>query len=394
MVARSSVRADPRFPSRYQRRWQANHLFGDLADRYAGFYAQSDPVADRLAVWLLAEGKTGRALFEQALDRGIATVAKPSSELRDFFEAIEPIPLWVDFQQINRGALAYQRFGLVGMIILSAWSLLNGYHSSAAVKPLAITGQLRDNPQRRLAETARFVSEATQVNGLRRGHRGHEISVRVRLIHAHVRRQCLASECWKTEQWGLPINQADMFGTLLEFSLLMMDGARRLGFELTESEAEAILALWRYCGHLSGVDPWLLSHLRAEAETRRIAELIRLVQPGPDEDSVALAEALLGVPGQNASGKAPNSLARFVTRFHHGLARALNGHEVADDLGLPDDLWQYVEYPTRAIIAPLERLRRWVPGGNRVAARIGNQAVRRDLSRLLRGIEPTFGAKS
>jgi len=393
MLERSSMRADSPFPSRYQRRWQASHFFGEVADRYAGFYMQSDPLADRLANRLRAEGKAGQAPFEQALHQGIATVAEPSPELRDFFQEIEAIPPWVDLEQINRGALAYQRFGLVGMIILSAWSLLNGYHSSAAVKPLAMTGQLRNNAQRRLAETARFVSEATQVNGLRRGHRGYEIAVRVRLIHSYVRRQCLASERWRTDEWGLPINQADMFGTLLEFSLLMMDGARRLGFELTDSEADAILALWRYCGHLSGVDPWLLSQLETEAKTRRIADLIHLVQPGPDDDSVALAKALLGVPGQNAPGKSPNWIARFVTRFHHGLARAFNGAEVADNLGVPDDLWQYAEYPARAIIKPLEKLRRRVPGGNRVAARIGNDAVRRDLSRLLQGVEPTFDAE-
>ena len=124
------------------------------------------------------------------------------------------------------------------------------------------------------------------------------------------------------------------------------------------------------------------------------AGAVEFTDQGPDEDSVALAEALLGVPGQNAPGKAPNLIARFVMRFHHGLARALNGPEVADNLGLPDDLWQYAEYPARAIIKPLERLRRWVPGGNRVAAHIGNGAVRRDLSRLLRGVEPRFGAES
>ena len=384
---------DVRFPSRYRQRWQASHFFGDIADRYANFYTRSDPVADRLAHWLQTEGKAGKSLFEQALRQGIATVHEPSPELRDFFEAVEATPPWVDFGQINRGALAYQRFGLVGMIILSAWSLLNGYHSSAAVKPLAMTGQLRNNAQRRLAETARFVSEATQVNGLRHGGLGREITVRVRLIHAYVRQDCLASERWRNDEWGLPINQADMFGTLLEFSLLMMDGARRLGFELTESEADAVLALWRYCGHLSGVDPWLLSQLQNETKTRRIADLIHLVQPGPDEDSVTLAEALLEVPGKNAPGKTRSWIARFVTGFHHGLARALNGPEIADDLGLPDDLWQYAEYPARAIIRPLERLRRRVPGGNRVAARIGNEAIRRDLRRLLRAVEPSFGAE-
>ncbi|MEM7435318.1 MAG: oxygenase MpaB family protein [Myxococcota bacterium] len=384
--------ADHALPSRYQNRWQAEALYGDMAGRYAGLYLAADPLADSLVEWLGDASEGANAQFESALRQGIAGVAGAPAPLRDFFEAVESMPPWVDFAQIDRGALAYQRFGLMGMIILSAWSLLNGYHSAAAVKPLAITGQLRHNPQRRLAETARFVSEATQLRGLRRGQPGHEIAIRVRVIHAHVRRHCLDAPGWKTSEWGLPINQADMFGTLLEFSLLVMDGVRRIGFDVTADEGEAILALWRYCGHLSGVDPWLLSHMQSEDATRRVADLIHLVQPGPDEDSRALADALLDVPGQNAPGQTASVVGRLIMRFHHGLARALNGPEIADGLGLPDDLWKYAEYPARAVIQPLEAIRRRVPGATRAAAFIGNEAVRRDLQRVLRGHEPDFRA--
>ncbi len=378
------------FPSRYRNRREARAKFGEDADRYARFYLHGDPLADDLVSWLERGGEPAKALLERALRDGIASVEDPPLELRRFFERAERIPKWVDFQQIERGALAYQRFGILGMFILSAWSLINGYHSSAAVKPLAFTGQLRHNTQRRLAETARFVSEATQVDGLRTGRPGYEISIRVSIIHAHVRRACWRSGRWQSDLWGVPINQADMLGTLLEFSLLMMDGAQRLGFVLTAAERNAILALWRYCGHLSGVDAWLLDHLRSEAETRRLAELLRLIQPGPDEDSRALTEQLLKVPGQNAEGKGPPMLALAVSRIHNGLARAFNGHEIADDLGIPDDLWQYAIYPIRATITPFEWMRRKIPGVSRLASHVGNQAVRGDLTRILRGHEPSF----
>ena len=188
----------------------------------------------------------------------------------------------------------------------------------------------------------------------------------------------------------MPINQADMLGTLLEFSLLMMDGAQRLGFIVSRREREAILAMWRYCGYLSGVDPWLLSHLANEAKTRRIAELIRMVQPGPDDDSLTLTRQLLKVPKQNARGAGPGALGVAVSRFHNGLARALNGPEIADNLGIPDDLWQYSEYPVRAVLKPLERLRRVIPGASNLVAHAGNTIIRKDLERILRGEEPSF----
>ncbi len=382
--------AESAFPSRYENREEARRRFGAYADRYAGFYGVGDPLADALVGWIERNGESAKAQFELALRRGISSVQGASPELRRFFERADALPVWVDFDQIRTGALAYQRFGILGMIVLSAWSLINGYHSSAAVKPLAFTGELRDRAQRRLAETARFVSEATQVDGLRLGRPGRDISLRVSLIHSHVRSACLESGRWRTDLWGLPINQADMFGTLLEFSLLMMDGAQRLGFFLTSQEREAILAMWRYCGHLSGVDPWLLEQLGSEAKTRHLAELLRMVQPGPDEDSLALTEQLLQVPGQNAKGKGPPFLALTVSRIHNGLARAFNGPEIADDLGIPDDLWQYSVYPIRATVAPFEWLRRRVPGASQLASRIGNQAVRGDLTRILRGEEPSF----
>ena len=378
------------FPSRYCNRERARREFGADADRYATFYDRGDPIADELAAWMQRGGKAAKSQFESALVRGLSSVTNPPEALGRFFERAEHIPPWVDFEELRVGALAYQRFGILGMIVLSAWSLINGYHSSAAVKPLAFTGQLRHNAQRRLAETARFVSEASQVDGLQRGRPGYEISLRVALIHAHVRSTCARSAEWRTADWGVPINQADMLGTLLEFSLLMLDGAQRLGFHVDPSERKAILAMWRYGGHLSGVDPWLLGHLRSEAETRRIAELIRLVQPGPDEDSLALTRQLLNVPKQNARGAGPGILGVAVSRFHNGLARALNGPEIADNLGIPDDLWRYSEYPVRAVLRPLERLRRVIPGASALVAHTNNTIIRRDLERILRGAQAEF----
>jgi hypothetical protein len=378
------------FPSRYSNREQARRRFGADADRHASFYRVGDPLADDLAAWLRGEGEPAKRDFETALRHGIDSVSDPSPALFRFFERAETVPAWVDFDELEVGALAYQRFGILGMIVLSAWALINGYHSSAAVKPLAFTGQLKYNTQRRLAETARYVSEATQIDGLRRGRPGYEISLRVSLIHAHVRHACMRSPEWRTEDWGVAINQADMLGTLLEFSLLMMDGARRLGFHATPEERKAILAMWRYAGHLSGIDPWLLDHFATEGRTRRLADLVGLVQPGPDEDSRMLAHQLLKVPEADVDHGLPKAVVLAFSRFHNGLARALNGHEIADNLGVPDDLWQYAEYPIRAVVASLERVRRMIPGADRAFARANNVIIRKDLERNLRGREAEF----
>ena len=128
--------SETEFPSRYENREQARRRFGDDADRYAGFYLVGDPVADALVGWIERHGESAKAQFELALRGGLSAVPEASPELRGFFERADALPAWVDFDQIRTGALAYQRFGILGMIVLSAWSLINGYHSSAAVKPL------------------------------------------------------------------------------------------------------------------------------------------------------------------------------------------------------------------------------------------------------------------
>ena len=116
-----------------------------------------------------------------------------------------------------------------------------------------------------------------------------------------------------------------------------------------------------------------------------------MVQPGPDEDSLALTRQLLKVPKQNARGAGPGALGVAVSRFHNGLARALNGPEIADNLGIPNDFWQFSEYPVRAVLTPLERVRRRVPFANRLVAHASNTIIRKDLERILGGREPSFG---
>ena len=190
----------------------------------------------------------------------------------------------------------------------------------------------------------------------------------------------------------MPINQADMLGTLLEFSLLMMDGAQRLGFLVTPTERKAILGLWRYCGYLTGVDPWLLDHLATEEKTRRIAELIRMVQPGPDEDSLLLTRQLLKVPKQNARGAGPGGARRCGQSLsQRPRARAQRPGDLRQprNPGRPLEVLR-VPGPSSAH-APLERVRRRVPFASRLVAHASNTIIRKDLERILGGREPSFG---
>jgi ER-bound oxygenase mpaB/B'/Rubber oxygenase, catalytic domain len=117
------------------------------------------------------------------------------------------------------------------------------------------------------------------------------MTVRVRLIHAQVRRLLLESGQSNADAWGAPINQCHMAGTNLMFSVGVLDGLSRLGYRFDRLEREAVVHLWRYVGYLLGVDPELL--IADELEGNRLLDLMFAFEPEPDNDSRALVDALM-----------------------------------------------------------------------------------------------------
>lgn len=99
----------------------------------------------------------------------------------------------------------------------------------------------------------------TSASSLRPGGKGWEAALRVRVLHAKVRRSLLLlsnnNNSWDTVKNGIPINQEDMTATLLAFSVNVLIGIEIVsGRPLPECEQRDYLALWRYLGWLLGVD--------------------------------------------------------------------------------------------------------------------------------------------
>lgn len=376
-------------PHRVSNLDEARRRYGTRADYYVRFMTIGDPLADAaLESFQRLRPGEGQRLLDEALEKGIEHVDNATDELRALFAQLDAIPAWVDWKRLRRGAFAYQRTGLAGGIVLSALSLMNGYHSAAAVKPLVYTGQLDKMARRRLAETGRFIADTVAKDGLERFAPGFKSTVKVRMVHAAVRRMLAKSPSWDTEAWGTPINNADMAATSLSFSVAMLYGTKLMGLKFTQQEADDLMLLWRYSGYLSGVDPGLLS--ASEAEGMEWAELIDLLQSGPDEGSVALAQALRRVIMERAESPFEKLLAPLALKFHDGVTRATAGDDVADDLGVPHRHWKYAVPLAKALVWPAESLRPWIPFANRMAAWLGNQAFLYAVERDLEGKRATF----
>jgi len=355
----------------------ARARFGDQADRIAEFFSESDPLADA-AVLALRDLPRGRALFASALERGIDGAlqdARVSADdyrsLVNLFRQLEHVPFWVDHARCARGGEVFLRCGLFGGIALGFGSLARAYCSSGGNKPLAMTGALIDTAPTRISNTGRFVHAVSQRDGLRVCGAGYQQTVQVRLMHARVRLDLLGRGQWQGEQWGVPINQADMALTALLFSHGFAGFVRKLGVRVTDEEEADLVHLWRYAGYLMGVREELLCATVGEAE--KLAALVDIMDSGPDEDSRRLLEPLLRREPKEVPLRSPR-VTQAARRVFEAACRDMIGEDFADHVGLPwgpsDFAFRYVLRPT---ISLLNRVHRGVPGAATRARRAGER---------------------
>lgn len=360
------------WPTRFVNVERARRVFGDRVDRLAPFLSAVDAPADR-AVDAIASlpGGRGWELFTRALDEGAARTKDAPAAIRELVGDAERVPLWVDFDTCDRGGDLLMRAGPLGGLVLGARSLVLGYASPGGNKPLVFSGRLKEQAPRRLNETARFVQAVSRRGGVRPHADGWKITLKVRLMHAQVRRMLLASGRWDAGAWGAPINQHDMAGTTLLFSLVLVDGLRKLGMQVSPEEGEAYMHLWRWVGWLIGVDPELLP--TGEADATRFAELVAATQGPPDDDARVLTEVLLTSPRQVAKTPAERRMAERRVAFGTAMCRELLGQETADALAVPETRIRYALPVVRRIVAGVEAVQRRIPRASDRAILAGNR---------------------
>jgi hypothetical protein len=325
----------------------------------------------------------GHRLLDAALNNGIDAVADAPEALRELFAQLDEVPFWVDWEQLDSGGAAFLRSGLFGVITVGLVSLPLSYSSPAGNKPLVFSGQLIKRAPRRLGETGRFIFLTSQPGALRRFSDGFKATVRVRLMHAQVRRLLKQSGQWDAKKWGEPINQAYLAATNLIFSVVLLDGMRRFGLRFTPPEREALMQLWRYSGYLSGVAPELLC--ATENEARRMLEMVLELEGPPDEDSRALINALMLV-GRATGLKEVG----WLTQLCYGISYALIGENRARALGYPRTWRRWIVPALRPIISAFDLVRSLAPGGRRLVDAIGVRGWELAIERTLAGPHPDF----
>ena len=295
---------------------------------------RTDPLADDFisATKELPPGVAWRQL-DRALTMGVDDVPNVHPALVALMRSVERVPPWVDWRVLDKGGEVLLRAGYFGGLVLGVLSLPYGYASPGGNKPLAFSGRLTQQAPRRLGETGRFVQAVAMPGGLHRASDGFAITLKVRLMHAKVRRLLWDSGKWNARAWGEPINQHDMVATTMLFSITVIDGLRKLGFRIDKREADAYVQLWKYAGWLIGVDLELLP--TTEEEAWRLSRLILATQGQPDEDSRALTKALIEVGKTAATTPEEKKRAERIAPITRTISRALMGDAMADSLGIP-----------------------------------------------------------
>ncbi len=322
-------------PSGYSGLNTAAVLGGTRAEKYVEFLWTTDPLAEAVMDEFARMPKSEwRALLDLALAKGLDAAPHAPEPLRALFHQLESVPFWVDRDRCNLGGATFLRCRM-GFAVLAMLALPIIYSWPAGNKPLALSGQLVHRASQRLKDTTRYVVAVCQPDGRGRFSEGFAMTVRVRLIHAQVRRLLLDSGEWRSEVWGAPINQCHMAGTNVMFSVGVLDGLTRFGYHFERVEREALIHLWRYAGYLLGVDHELL--IADEFEGHRLLDLMFAFEPQPDDDSRALVDALM----QTSFTYVRNFKAGRLCSVNlcYSLSRALIGDEQAAALGFPRTRW-------------------------------------------------------
>jgi hypothetical protein len=162
------------------------------------------------------------------------------------------------------------------------------------------------------------------------------------------------------------VNQEDMAGTLLSFSVAVLRAIRRLGARISREEADAYVTAWSAVGALLGLHPDLL--VTTEEDGRALFSLIAQRQFRSTPEGRALTGVLLRT--NDRASPLPGSSTAWL---HYFMRDPLFGQRVIDLLGVPPQNWtRWVValevLRKRAIFAAMDRVP-WGREGRSVLAR-------------------------
>ena len=315
-----------------------------LADAYVENTMVGDPLADAAVESLAGFNQdTRHRLVSAVMDDDAEGMREAPDALLELFAALErPSAFAFDPDRAIVGTRAFYRYSDMFFVALVLGSLVTGLTEGMA-KAFYITGRTAGN-LRRVRQNTRHVIEVTLPGGLDRQGDGWKVTVRIRIIHAQMRRLLLSSGKWDVAAEGVPLNMAHMALAATGFSSANLDLVRRLGVRLTDEERDGFMHIWHYVTWLLGVpEALLISNQEEGAHLRRISHLCELP---PGERGTGVAKGYINVVPELMGVTDPRKQEKLMSDLFR-VSRALVGNQLADAL----------DYPRKSAIGMLALLR-------------------------------------
>lgn len=250
----------------------------DAAENYVAHTLVGDPVMDAVVEDLSGFPQTEVHRFIRAgMEQEHENLKGAPRSLQDFFlDAPQRDPDWLDHDTFAPGIRAFQRNAVKVLSAFVTGVLIDGF-STLISTSFVLTGRIFDNGVWRLRQNNRHQMEIFFPGGLRRYGDGWKLSVRIRFVHAQVRRLLVQSADWKHEAWGVPISAANLGYAIACFAGRTISHSESLGARYSAEERTSFHAVWRYARYLMGIPETIL--YRDEDHARQIYLIGQICEP-------------------------------------------------------------------------------------------------------------------
>jgi hypothetical protein len=304
---------------------------------------RTDPKADDVvADFVREQGDTDPRFLVRELiaHRRSLPPERQIPSVRAYFDEPVALPTWAEPDVLRRGRAFFNIYGVHIASALFSASLPMSYTSVDGTQVLMRTAELVSNTRRRLAQTGEMLLDVMGANDddgsapFAFDAPSYRAPHGVRLFHAAVRHMLRADAHYDVGQFGEPINQEDLLGTLLCFTVVVVDALERFGVALDPDDRDAYLRLWLTAGFLLGIEPELLCSRRNHGDVplayEEMCELRTLIiqrQAGESDAGRILMRALIA--------EQQTSLPFVLRGMPSAMTRALIGATYSDYLAVP-----------------------------------------------------------
>lgn len=313
-------------------------------EKFAPLYHEVDDLGDEVVkeTYLKHTYQEAGTIIKKYSKHPLSENDEVSNSIKKFFLQMQKIPPWFDENLANIGARFCMRTGPNGLIILRDYILMGGYDFAYLSKPLIFTGASKKGAVKRIKDTLEFWIHVTRENALKKNSEAYQLIIRTRLMHSYARLKIKENKNWDFENWGEPINSWDMIATYTGFSLVFMQGLKKIGIKISEEEEKGVFHLWKYIGHLLGIP--------AEFLPENVQEAVEqfywwtTIQEKGDNDSALLAQALLQENIENTIFKYAIQR-KIMLQLHQSMNWFLLDEEINNRLQIPKPKKVFLFFP-------------------------------------------------